>query len=155
VPVIAILVAVTVTTILLPLNFAGGKTPKVHDPGNTSSCSSSSSTHSVASSSVSGSAGSCSTNSSSSSKTTTAGIITSGQSTVGLSSNSPRHSKLDQYCRWSIMLLIRYSRVKRSLVSHKQAAAHIFLFFQPNRVNSIRYDKNNQVEETSQYLPKK
>lgn len=157
-PVVAILLAVTVTTILLPLNplFAGGKTPKVHGPGITSSCSSSSSTNSVgASSSVSGSSGSYSTNSSSSSKTTTAGIITSGQSTVGLSSNSPRHSKLDQYCRWSIMLLIRYSRVKRSLVSHKQAAARIFLFFQPNRVNSIRYDKNNQVEETSQYLPKK
>jgi hypothetical protein len=31
---------------------------------------------------------------------------------------------------------------KRSLVSHKQAAARIFLFFQPNRVNSIRYEKN-------------
>lgn len=159
-PVKAILLAVTVTTILLPLNplFAGGKTPKVHGPGNTSSCSSSSSTNSVgASSSVSGSSGSYSTNSSSSSKTTTAGsfIITSGQSSVGLSSNSPRHSKLDQYWHWSIMLLIRYSREKRSLVSHKQAAARIFLFFQPNRVNSIRYEKNNQVEETSQYLPKK
>ena len=115
VPVIAILLAVTVTTILLPLNplFAGGKTPKVHGPGNTSSCSSSSSTNSVgASSSVSGSSGSCSTNSSSSSKTTTAGsvIITSGQSSVGLSTNSPRRSKLDQDWRWSIMLLIRYSR---------------------------------------------
>ena len=93
-PVIAILLAVTVTTILLPLNplFAGGKTPKVHGPDNTSSCSSSSSTNSVgSSSSVSGSSGSCSTNSSSSSKTTTAGsaIITSGQSSVGLSTNSP------------------------------------------------------------------
>jgi hypothetical protein len=150
VPVIAISLAVTVTTILLPLNplFAGGKTPKVHGPGNTSSCSSSSV---GSSSSVRGSSGSYSTNSSSSSKTTTAGsvIITSGQSSVGLSSNSPRHSKLDQYWHWSIMLLIRYSREKRSLVSHKQAAARLFLFFQPNRVNSIRY------EETSQYLPKK
>lgn len=155
-PVIAISLAVTVTTILLPLNplFAGGKTPKVHGPGNTSSCSSSSV---GSSSSVRGSSGSYSTNSSSSSKTTTAGsvIITSGQSSVGLSSNSPRHSKLDQYWHWSIMLLIRYSREKRSLVSHKQAAARLFLFFQPNRVNSIRYEKNNQVEETSQYLPKK
>jgi hypothetical protein len=94
VPVIAILLAVSVTTILLPLNplFAGSNTLKVHGPGNTSSCSSSSSTNSVgASSSVSGSSGSCSTNSSSSSKTTTAGfvIITSGQSSVGLSTNSP------------------------------------------------------------------
>ena len=159
-PVIAILLAVTVTTILLPLNplFAGGKTPKVHGPGNTSSCSSSSSTNSVgASSSVSGSSGSCSTNSSSSSKTTTAGsvIITSGQSTVGLSSNSPGAASSTSTVAGQSCCLIRYSRVKRSLVSHKQAAARIFLFFQPNRVNSIRYDKNNQVEETSQYLPKK
>ena len=75
-------------------------------------------------------------------------IITSGQSSVGLSTNSPGATSwcttegTSQYWRWSIMLLIRYSRVQRSLVSHKQAAARIFLFFQPNRVNSIRYEKN-------------